>query len=206
MRLDDARIERYSRQLILAEIGPDGQGRLADARVAIVGDGQAAARVVSYLAAAGVGTLALTPALRAFVDPAQPDIRLEPLAPDPNVPFDAVLVDTSATGADDDAIPAPHARHTFWIADGRAAEIPPCHGCATATLGAPAPVPPTLGPLRDALLGTVVATEIVKALLSIGTPLRDHVLTYDPTIASLVTARVEPREYCPRCGRSETTS
>ena len=204
MRLDDARIERYSRQLILSEIGPHGQARLAGARVAIVGSGPAAERVVSYLAAAGVGTLALTAALRAFVDPAQPDVRLEPLAPEPNVPFDAALANAGASDTAAATVPAPWARRTFWIADGRAAEIPPCRDCAAAALGAPAPVPPTLAPLRDALLGTVVATEIVKALVDIGTPLRHHVLTYDPTTASLTTARVEPRTHCP-CRRSEAT-
>ena len=40
MRLDDEQIERYSRQLILAEVGPRGQERLGAARVAVVGDGR----------------------------------------------------------------------------------------------------------------------------------------------------------------------
>ena len=51
--LDDERIERYSRQLILAEIGPHGQERLLAARVAVVGGDAAAARLIAYLAAAG---------------------------------------------------------------------------------------------------------------------------------------------------------
>ena len=48
-RLSDEQIERYSRQLILAEVGPHGQERLGAARVAGVGEGVAAERVVAYL-------------------------------------------------------------------------------------------------------------------------------------------------------------
>ena len=59
MRLHDEQIERYSRQLILAEVGPRGQEKLGAARVAVVGTDVAAERVVAYLAAAGVGTLGL---------------------------------------------------------------------------------------------------------------------------------------------------
>jgi molybdopterin/thiamine biosynthesis adenylyltransferase len=57
MRLDDEQIERYSRQLILQEVGPRGQERLLAARVAVVGTDAAAERVVAYLAAAGVGAI-----------------------------------------------------------------------------------------------------------------------------------------------------
>lgn len=195
-RLDDAQIERYSRQIILAEVGPRGQARLAQARVAIDAVGPAAERVVAYLAAAGVGTLAVAPPLRALVDPAQPDLRIEPLAPDASPPYDAALVAATST---DDMAHAPHARRTFWIAEGRAAEIPPCGACAAIALGPTAPTADTLAPLRDALLGTIVATEIVKALLEIGTPLRGHVLAYDPETASLATTPVAARSECPRC-------
>ncbi|MBI3767467.1 MAG: hypothetical protein HY271_03110 [Deltaproteobacteria bacterium] len=200
MRLDDAQIERYSRQLVLPEVGPQGQARLAGARVAIATVGPAAERVVAYLAAAGVGTLAVAPPLRALVDPAQPNLRLEPIAPDASLPYDAALVDTMSTS---DVARAPRARRTFWIAEGRAAEIPPCSACAAIALGPTTPAGDTLAPLRDALLGTIVATEIVKTLVEIGTPLRGHVLTYDPDTASLATTPVAAGSQCPRC-RSAT--
>ena len=79
MARDDAYVERYSRQLILAEIGPRGQERLAAARVAIAARGAAADRVVAYLAAAGVGTLAVAAEQHALIDPQQPGIRVEVL-------------------------------------------------------------------------------------------------------------------------------
>ena len=42
--------ERYARQLILPEIGPEGQKRLAKASVLIVGLGGLGAPVATYLA------------------------------------------------------------------------------------------------------------------------------------------------------------
>lgn len=51
--------ERYARQLILPEIGPEGQKRLAEASVLIVGLGGLGAPVATYLAGAGVGRIGL---------------------------------------------------------------------------------------------------------------------------------------------------
>ncbi|MDX1609625.1 MAG: molybdopterin-synthase adenylyltransferase MoeB [Halofilum sp. (in: g-proteobacteria)] len=54
----DARA-RYARQLTLPEIGEAGQGRLAQAKVLLIGAGGLGSPAAYYLAAAGVGTLTL---------------------------------------------------------------------------------------------------------------------------------------------------
>jgi molybdopterin/thiamine biosynthesis adenylyltransferase len=57
--LDDGALLRYSRHILLAQIGIDGQTRISNARALIIGAGGLGSPAALYLASAGIGTLVL---------------------------------------------------------------------------------------------------------------------------------------------------
>jgi len=57
--LSNYEISRYSRHLLIPDVGLDGQKRLKNSKVLVIGAGGLGSPVLLYLAAAGVGTLGI---------------------------------------------------------------------------------------------------------------------------------------------------
>ncbi|MCK9565152.1 MAG: ThiF family adenylyltransferase [Methanothrix sp.] len=55
----DEQIRRYSRQIILPEVGGKGQKKLLASMVLVLGAGGLGSSAIAYLAAAGAGTLGI---------------------------------------------------------------------------------------------------------------------------------------------------
>ena len=59
LNLDAEQLDRYSRHIIMDDVGPEGQAALLDSGVIVVGAGGLGSPVLQYLAAAGVGTIGI---------------------------------------------------------------------------------------------------------------------------------------------------
>jgi molybdopterin/thiamine biosynthesis adenylyltransferase/rhodanese-related sulfurtransferase len=57
--LDDAQRRRYSRHLLIPEVGEEGQAKILESRILLIGAGGLGSPASLYLAAAGVGTLGI---------------------------------------------------------------------------------------------------------------------------------------------------
>ncbi len=198
--LTDAQVERYSRQIILPEVGARGQERLLGARVALAGGGPAAVAAATLLGRAGVGAIDLAADV--------PD--LPELAPDCRI----------GRGTDGDVVVDLSGDRSASVARGRRAAVArgpfvagtldgtrvtvatlvgrPCIACLAAPDVPPAPDP---GPLREPAalaLGALAASEVLRVLLRPGSGGRVTTLALDAGTCDAV--RPAPTGGCAVCG------
>lgn len=248
MSFTEEQITRYSRHILLPEVGGKGQKKLSQAKVFIVGAGGLGCPVAYYLAAAGIGTIGLidsdvvdlsnlqrqilhhTPDVgRSKVRSAQekiqalnPDVRVDMYeerftsrnARDLIRPYDVVIdgVDNfPAKFLINDACymeNKPLVHGGILRFEGRAFTIIPnrsaCYRCIFKH-PPPAGVVPTcqeagiIGVVAG-IIGTIQATEAIKLILNIGTPLTDRILDFDARTTAFREIRVKRNPACALCG------
>src|SRR5262249_52054990 len=176
MTLTDVQVERYSRQIVLPEVGGRGQERLLAASVVVGGDGTAAATAAVLLGRAGVGTLHVWDRLGPLPE-LSPECRVRRHAGSAGTPAADVDVGLSEPGGGAPFALEPPTRPLVLgiLRDGRLAVATlvgrPCRQCWLQTLrpeeleaGAP-------GEVRHAAalpiaLGALVARETPRGLLA----------------------------------------
>src|SRR3990172_6498349 len=227
--LTPGQFERYRRHLTLPEVGLEGQRRLLEGRVGLIGAGGLGCPVAQYLAAAGVGTLGIVDFdvvdasnLQRQVLYGIADVRVE-LHPERLTSKNALEIlgayDVVVDGTDNfptrylsnDAcvmLGKPNVHGSIFRFDGQAtvfdARRGPCYRCLYPEPPPPGAVPScaeggVLGVLPG-LVALVQATETVKILTGAGDPLYGRLLQVDALRMEFHEFRVKKDAACPVCG------
>jgi molybdopterin/thiamine biosynthesis adenylyltransferase len=218
--LTDEQIERYSRQIILPELGGRGQERLLSAAVALVGTGELGMSAALYLAAAGVGTLGVGTAVAAAIAGLNPDCRTRPLAA--ALGSDAALAiarDYDLVVAADLAPEACSSLNAACVARrrpllwgkttgcaGYAAVFAghrtdgPCFNCMRPPLPPTGAHPDVLAVTTAAFIGTLLATEAIKILIGIEATRTQRMLIFDALETTVREGSVSKDPQCDTCG------
>ena len=250
--LSKEEILRYSRHLIMPEVGMEGQLKLKQASVLLIGAGGLGAPLGLYLAAAGIGRIGMVdfdvvdftnlqrqvihgtkdvgrPKLDSAFDSMRdinPFVRLErhevPITSE-NAFEILKNYDIIVDGTDNfptrylinDAcvlLKKPNVYGSIFRFEGQATifatEGGPCYRCLY-----PEPPPPGLVPscaeggvlgILPGLIGLVQATETVKLILGIGTPLIGRLMLYDALGMKFRELKLRRNPECPICGDHRT--
>jgi sulfur-carrier protein adenylyltransferase/sulfurtransferase len=220
--LSPERRTRYSRHILIPEIGEEGQLKLLDARILLIGAGGLGSPASLYLAAAGVGTLGIIDADIVDETNLQRQIAhsldtlgmpkvdsakgaIERLNPDVNV----VTYRERLTSENIDRI-----LDDGWdiIVEGQVTVFKPhdgpCYRCLF-----PEPPPPELAPscseggvlgVLPGIVGSLQTNEAIKLAAEIGDPLIGRLLLFDALATEFNEVKIERRADCPVCGDHPT--
>jgi molybdopterin-synthase adenylyltransferase len=248
MDLTEDQILRYSRHILLPEVGGEGQEQILTARVILVGAGGLGSPVGYYLAAAGVGTIGIVDNDRVEISNLQRQIahntsRIGMLKADSaretyeTLNHDVKVVAhrerlTSGNIMDiisdyDIVVDASDNFPTRYLVndacvmqkkklisaavfrfEGQVMSIypgeGPCYRCLFEVPPPPGMVPSCqeagiLGVVTG-VIGTIQATEVIKAILGIGDPLKGRLLLWNALEMNFRTVKVPRNRECPVCG------
>jgi molybdopterin/thiamine biosynthesis adenylyltransferase len=218
--LSDTQVERYSRQIVLPQVGGRGQMALLSATVTIGGSNALATTAALYLAAAGVGSLRVSPPTAAAIEGLNPDCCVVPCALD--VKRDAAAAvsgatvvlwagTNAATGALLNAscitarVPLICGAATdtaAWMSTCAGFDIDaPCFACLASRVGTWRRQDAAwLGGIAAGWIGTLLATEATKAVLGIGPSYVGRLLMYDALAGDVCEQPVRKDPGCVVCG------
>ncbi len=241
--------ERYSRHVLIPEVGEEGQLKLLDSKVLLIGAGGLGSPAAVYLAAAGVGTLGIIDADTVDVSNLQrqivhtvdrvgmnkvdsAEIAINGINPEVKVVkytdrltsenvmevisgYDVILDGTDNFPTryllNDASLVAniPVVHGSIYQFEGSVTVYKPfegpCYRCQY-----PEPPPPELAPscaeggvlgILPGVIGSLQATEVVKLLLGIGTPLVGRQLRYDALEMEFIELRMQRDPHCPVCSK-----
>src|SRR5216684_254901 len=191
--LSKSEILRYSRHLIMPEVGLDGQLKLKSAKVLLIGTGGLGAPLGLYLAAAGVGRIGLVD-FDVVVDGTD------------NFPTRYLVNDACVL------LGKPNVYGSIFRFEGQATVFAyqggPCYRCLY-----PEPPPPGLVPscaeggvlgILPGTIGLIQATETVKLILGKGELLVGRLLLYDALGMRFRELKLRKNPECPICGDHRT--
>ncbi len=206
---------RYSRHTLIPEIGEEGQLRLLDSKILLLGAGGLGSPAALYLAAAGVGHIGIVDADIVDESNLQRQMNIDQILDDgweivvdgtDNFPTRYLLNDACVWRG----IPVVYGSiyrfegqvSVFKVGDG------PCYRCLF-----PAPPPPELAPscseggvlgVLPGVVGTLQTNEALKLALGIGEPLIGRLLIYDALAGEFDEMRIKRNPDCPVCGEHPT--
>ncbi len=198
--LTDSQIERYSRQIVLPEVGGRGQERLLAAVAMIAGEGEGALFCAAHLAAAGVGKLHLDGldvtaplATSLALNTRNVDCAVE-FTPVESADLMVLLGDAARPGGAANGVLVWGREATEGIV---AARFPTGRGCVACLAALADSAKTSEG--SGQLLGALLAVLGLQALLGIGRTERAELFRLPSDGLSLVALPFPSRPGCPVC-------